>query len=194
MVRGGPSPRRTCARGLTLVPSRRGEGPPDWWWVKCPVSTCTNGRCVMALVEARPLAVRGETSPWVVALDVTAKVVLLLLMVRVALDPAWGNLEGKSPGTRAVTYPLLSLVVPAVFFLRAPPPWRLPLGGRPTGDRPRVLRRPGQPAGPLRPVVLVRRLDALHEHRAPVRCGPPPQRGFPELPSGAGSSWPSRPA
>ena len=81
----------------------------------------------MALVEARPVAVRAETSPWVVALDVTAKAVLLWLMVRVALDPAWGNLEGKSPGTRAVTYPLLSLVVPAVFFLRAPPrggyPW-----------------------------------------------------------------------
>lgn len=73
----------------------------------------------MESAEVRPVAVRGDTSTWVVALDVTAKVVLLLLMARVALDPAWGNLEGKAPGTRALTYPLLALVVPAVFLGRA---------------------------------------------------------------------------
>ncbi|KQV69582.1 hypothetical protein ASC64_06975 [Nocardioides sp. Root122] len=30
---------------------------------------------------------------WVVLLDVTAKVVLVLALARVAVDPAWGNLE-----------------------------------------------------------------------------------------------------
>lgn len=43
----------------------------------------------------------------VVALDVCAKVLLVLAPTR-AMDPAWGNLEGKSPGTRALTYPLLA--------------------------------------------------------------------------------------
>ena len=49
---------------------------------------------------------------WVVLLDVTAKVVLVLALARVAVDPAWGNLEGKSPTARAVTYPMLAFVVP----------------------------------------------------------------------------------
>jgi hypothetical protein len=63
---------------------------------------------------------------WVVLLDVAAKAVLLLVVARVALDPAWGNLEGKAPGTRAVTYPLLAFVVPVAHFLRRRPgpyPW-----------------------------------------------------------------------
>jgi hypothetical protein len=50
---------------------------------------------------------------WVVVLDVLAKLVLVLAMARVAVDPGWGNLEGKSPTTRAVTYPMLAFVVPA---------------------------------------------------------------------------------
>lgn len=67
------------------------------------------------------------TFPVVAVVDVAAKAVLLLLMMRVALDPAWGNLEGKAPGTRAVTYPLLALLVPAVHLVR---PWsgRYPWG------------------------------------------------------------------
>lgn len=79
----------------------------------------------MDLGEGR-LAVRSGTPTWVVTLDLVAKALLLLLMARVAVDPAWGNLEGKAPGTRAVTYPLLALVVPSVYFLRAAPgryPW-----------------------------------------------------------------------
>lgn len=46
-------------------------------------------------------------------LDVTAKIVLALLLVLVVLDPTWGNLEGKAPNTRAMTYPLLAFAVPA---------------------------------------------------------------------------------
>lgn len=49
---------------------------------------------------------------WVAALDVLAKVLLVLAVARVAVDPSWGNLEGKSPTTRAITYPMLALVVP----------------------------------------------------------------------------------
>ena len=63
---------------------------------------------------------------WVVLLDVTAKVVLVLALARVAVDPAWGNLEGKSPTTRAVTYPMLAFVVPVGhLWLRSgrPYPW-----------------------------------------------------------------------
>ena len=71
----------------------------------------------MEFMEARPLAVR-YASPWVVALDVTAKAVLLLLLVRIAMDPAWGNLEGKAPGTRALTYPLIAFVIPSVYLAR----------------------------------------------------------------------------
>ncbi|MFC7363291.1 hypothetical protein [Nocardioides astragali] len=66
---------------------------------------------------------RGEREalrvlPWVAVLDLAAKVLLLLAVVQVGLDPAWGNLEGKSPGTRAMTYPLLALVVPAAQLWR----------------------------------------------------------------------------
>ena len=62
-----------------------------------------------------------EIAPsWVVALDVLAKVLLLAAMTRVAVDPEWGNLEGKAPGTRAMTYPLLALLVPAWHLTRRP--------------------------------------------------------------------------
>ena len=57
---------------------------------------------------------------WVVVLDVGAKALLVLALSRVALDPAWGNLEGKSPGTRALTYPLLAFLVPLAHLLRRP--------------------------------------------------------------------------
>ena len=63
---------------------------------------------------------------WVVGLDVLAKVVLLVAMARVAVEPEWGNLEGKAPGTRALTYPLLALVVPVWHLARRsgrPYPW-----------------------------------------------------------------------
>ncbi|HET7734499.1 MAG TPA: hypothetical protein VFK52_00870 [Nocardioidaceae bacterium] len=62
----------------------------------------------------------------VLLLDVMAKVVLLLLLVRVGLDPTWGNLEGKAPVARAVTYPLVAFVIPvvwALWFRGRPFPW-----------------------------------------------------------------------
>ncbi|MDO9497682.1 MAG: hypothetical protein Q7J48_18415 [Nocardioides sp.] len=60
-------------------------------------------------------------------LDIAAKVVLLLLLALVAVNPEWGNLEGKAPVTRAITYPMFAFILPVVWvaFLRArrPFPW-----------------------------------------------------------------------
>lgn len=63
----------------------------------------------------------------VVALDVTAKVLLLAFVLLVALDPTWGNLEGKAPGTRAVAYPTFALLLPAAWLWRRWTP-RFPWG------------------------------------------------------------------
>lgn len=57
---------------------------------------------------------------------ITLKVLLVLAMVRVLLDPGWANLEGKAPVARAILFPLLLLVVPAFWaFARRPAdyPW-----------------------------------------------------------------------
>jgi hypothetical protein len=62
-----------------------------------------------------------------VVLDVSAKVLLAVFVVQVAIDPAWGNLEGKAPGTRAVTYPMLALVLPLAHW------WHRPAGPFPWG-------------------------------------------------------------
>lgn len=53
----------------------------------------------------------------VVVLDVVAKSALLFLLALVAVDPEWGNLEGKAPVARAVTYPLLALVLPVAWLM-----------------------------------------------------------------------------
>ncbi|MBE7323906.1 hypothetical protein IEQ44_04485 [Nocardioides sp. Y6] len=55
---------------------------------------------------------------WLVVATVAAKAALLLVVVQVALDPGWGNLEGKAPTARAITYPLLAVVVPLWHLLR----------------------------------------------------------------------------
>ncbi len=63
---------------------------------------------------------------WVAVLDILAKVLLLAVVTRIAVDPGWGNLEGKAPGTRVVTYPLLALLVPVWHWLlrrSRPYPW-----------------------------------------------------------------------
>ena len=65
-------------------------------------------------------------SPAVAVLDVLGKAVLLAFLVVVLLDPAWGNLEGKAPTARALTYPLLAFAVPLWWQVRRPPgdyPW-----------------------------------------------------------------------
>ena len=70
-------------------------------------------------------ATRGEVPAWVAMADVAAKVVLVLLLARVVVDPGWGNLEGKAPISRALTYPLLAFVIPVAHLLRPakPYPW-----------------------------------------------------------------------
>jgi hypothetical protein len=63
---------------------------------------------------------------WLVAADLLAKTLLFLAVARVAVDPGWGNLEGKAPGTRALTYPMLALLVPALHLATRrgrPYPW-----------------------------------------------------------------------
>lgn len=71
----------------------------------------------------------ATAQPWVVALDLTAKLALVILLGLVLVDPQWGNLEGKAPMTRALTYPLWSLLVPVVWAVRmsrgvvSPYPW-----------------------------------------------------------------------
>lgn len=69
---------------------------------------------------------------WVVVADLVAKVLLALAVTMVAIDPAWGNLEGKAPLARAVTYPLLALLVPLFHVLRVRRDVRTGRGG----DRP----------------------------------------------------------
>jgi hypothetical protein len=62
----------------------------------------------------------------VAVLDVLGKAVLLVFLVVVLLDPAWGNLEGKAPTARALTYPLLAFAVPLWWQVRRPSgdyPW-----------------------------------------------------------------------
>lgn len=65
-------------------------------------------------------------SPAVAALDVLGKATLIACLVLVLLDPAWGNLEGKAPTARALTYPLLAFAVPLWWQVRRPAgsyPW-----------------------------------------------------------------------
>lgn len=72
-------------------------------------------------------ASRPPGPPLVVAvLDVLGKGVLLTSLVVVLVDPAWGNLEGKAPTARALTYPLIAFAVPLWWHLRRPArpyPW-----------------------------------------------------------------------
>ncbi len=61
-----------------------------------------------------------------IVIDLAAKAALVGSLVVVLLDPAWGNLEGKAPTARAVTYPLLAFVLPAWWLVRRPArpfPW-----------------------------------------------------------------------
>jgi hypothetical protein len=73
----------------------------------------------------------GETgrlvqSPGVAVLDLLSKVVLLSFLFLVVIDPEWGNLAGKAPTARALTYPLLAFAIPVWWAVRrsdAPYPW-----------------------------------------------------------------------
>lgn len=64
--------------------------------------------------------------PVVHVVDVAAKLVLVALLALVVIDPDWGNLEGKAPVARALTYPLLAFVIPLWWHFRPaerPYPW-----------------------------------------------------------------------
>lgn len=67
-------------------------------------------------VEARPGLSRSIrlALPTVV---VAAKIVVVVTVLRLLLDPAWANLEGKAPIARAVMYPLWMVTVPALWAL-----------------------------------------------------------------------------
>jgi hypothetical protein len=64
-----------------------------------------------------PLATR-DAAVLIPVLDLAAKVVVLVLIALVVLDPGWGHLEGKAPTARGLTYPLVAFVVPAYWYLR----------------------------------------------------------------------------
>lgn len=89
----------------------------------------------MTIQMHRPLDVRTESSAhtagrYLVVSDVAAKVILLFFLVLVLVDPAWGHLEGKAPGTRAITYPLWAMVVPVIWVIqrrRSSFPWLVDL-------------------------------------------------------------------
>jgi hypothetical protein len=56
---------------------------------------------------------------------ITAKLILVLMAVRVLVDPTWAHLDGKAPMARAVMYPMWAMLVPALRRLtRRPLPWR----------------------------------------------------------------------
>lgn len=68
----------------------------------------------------------GVRTPSVAVLDLLSKVALLSFLVLVIVDPAWGNLTGKAPTARALTYPLMALAIPAWWAVRrtsGPYPW-----------------------------------------------------------------------
>lgn len=58
----------------------------------------------------------GDPPTTVVVLDVVAKSALLFLLALVAVDPTWGNLEGKAPVARAIAYPTWAFVLPVAWL------------------------------------------------------------------------------
>lgn len=62
----------------------------------------------------------------IAASDVLAKALLALFLALVVIDPTWGNLEGKAPVARALTYPALAFAIPlwhAFGARKRPYPW-----------------------------------------------------------------------
>jgi hypothetical protein len=64
---------------------------------------------------------------YVRGLDLSAKVILIALLAVILVNPDFGNLEGKAPTARAITYSLLAFTVPAIWLAtsrpRRPFPW-----------------------------------------------------------------------
>jgi hypothetical protein len=65
-----------------------------------------------------PRTALQPVAPLLRSLDVAAKAALLVFLALVLVDPGYGNLEGKAPVARAVTYPLLAFAVPAAWWSR----------------------------------------------------------------------------
>lgn len=77
-------------------------------------------------LEPAPRGAGADPPVLVIVVDLAAKAALVGSLVVVLLDPSWGNLEGKAPVARAITYPLLAFLLPAWWLLRrpaAPFPW-----------------------------------------------------------------------
>lgn len=75
---------------------------------------------------AGPEVVARPAPSLALVVDVALKLLLVAFLVRLAVDPAWGNLEGKAPVARAVIYPCIGLLVPALYLTRRrgqPFPW-----------------------------------------------------------------------
>ncbi|WP_146207421.1 hypothetical protein [Nocardioides silvaticus] len=70
---------------------------------------------------------RFPTPPLIRAADVTAKFVLVWLLVGALIDPDTAHLRDKAAEARAIGYPLLAFTVPAIWLLwwkdRASFPW-----------------------------------------------------------------------
>lgn len=70
---------------------------------------------------------RYPAPPLIRAADVTAKLMLVWLLVGALIDPDTANLRDKAAEARAVGYPLLAFTVPAIWLLwwkeRASFPW-----------------------------------------------------------------------
>ncbi|TXL57489.1 hypothetical protein [Aeromicrobium terrae] len=81
----------------------------------------------VARAERAPERVTPSSDLQVVAaIDLLAKLILVLFLVRVSVDRAWGHMEGKAPLTRAIVYPCLGAVVPLLHLVRnraEPYPW-----------------------------------------------------------------------
>ncbi|AXT84964.1 hypothetical protein C6I20_07045 [Aeromicrobium sp. A1-2] len=73
------------------------------------------------------VATRHVAPPVVRSLDLSAKALLILLLVTALLFPDLGNMKEKAAGLRAVTYPLLAFTIPALWYTfwrdRASFPW-----------------------------------------------------------------------
>ena len=69
-------------------------------------------------VENRADGCRRPVPHALAALVVTGKVLLVLAAMRILIDPAWANLEGKAPMARAIMYPLWATAVPVFWATR----------------------------------------------------------------------------
>ncbi|HEY9565469.1 MAG TPA: hypothetical protein VIR30_17010 [Nocardioides sp.] len=70
---------------------------------------------------------RYSTPSTVRVLDITAKVIMLLMLFMTLMNPEIGNMADKGAEARAIGYPLASFAIPAIWYLfwrdRASFPW-----------------------------------------------------------------------